>query len=90
MTILRALKTLPSHKLVVIGHGGDYKIKCQKFVEDNKMSHRVQFLKIDDTHELAAIYQMARIMILPLCFRRLWHSNYRILVFKNTGNYLTR
>ena len=68
MTILRALKTLPSHKLVIIGHGGEYKIKCQKFVEDNKMSHRVQFLKIDDTHELAAIYQMARIMIYPSVF----------------------
>lgn len=68
MVILRALKKLPKHHLVVIGQGGKYKNKCEQFVRSNKLDSQVHFKTINETEELAAIYQMANIMIYPSLF----------------------
>jgi glycosyltransferase involved in cell wall biosynthesis len=68
MVILRALKKMPKHQLVVIGQGGAYKSRCEQFVTSNKLDSQVHFRVIKETHELAAIYQMANIMIYPSLF----------------------
>ncbi len=66
--ILQTLIELPKQKLVVIGNGKSYKIKCLRFIAKNKISDRVIFLSGVSQEEMAAIYQSARIMIYPSVF----------------------
>ena len=68
LTLLKALRELPDHKLVVVGRGSSYKIKCEQFLKKHTLLSQVQFLNIDNTEDLAAIYQMADIMIYPSVF----------------------
>tara|TARA_B100000427_G_scaffold319637_1_gene318122 strand:- start:334 stop:1455 length:1122 start_codon:yes stop_codon:yes gene_type:complete len=68
LTLLKVLKKLTNQKLVVIGNGGSYKIKCEKFIQKNKLSKRVLFLNNLSIEEIAVIYQSAEIMIYPSIF----------------------
>ena len=68
LTLLQTLKELPLQKLVVIGDGKSYKIKCLKFIAKNKLSDRVFFLSGLSLKEMAAIYQAAEVMIYPSVF----------------------
>jgi glycosyltransferase involved in cell wall biosynthesis len=68
LTILQTIKELPDQKLVVIGNGKSYKIKCLKFITKNKLSDRVMFLSGLSLEEMAIIYQSAKIMIYPSIF----------------------
>lgn len=68
MTILKCLKKLPNHKLVVIGSGGKYKQKCLNYINTNGLSEQVTFLSKLHLKEMAAIYQKAQIMIYPSFF----------------------
>jgi len=68
LTILKALKELPKQKLVVIGNGKAYKIKCLRFISKHNLSDRVLFLTGLDLTEMAAIYQNAQILIYPSIF----------------------
>ena len=68
LTILKALKELPNQKLVVIGNGEAYKIKCLRFISKHNLSNRVQFLSYLNLSEMAAIYQNAQILIYPSIF----------------------
>ncbi len=68
LTLLKALKELPKQKLVVIGEGKAYKIKCLRFIAENNLSDRVLFLANLNLVEMAAIYQNAQILIYPSIF----------------------
>ena len=68
LTILKALKELPNQKLVVIGNGKAYKIKCLRFISKHSLSNRVLFLSNLNLEEMAAIYQNAQIHIYPSIF----------------------
>ena len=68
LTLLETLKKLPNQKLIVIGNGRTYKIKCLKFILKNKLFERVIFLTKISLEEMAVIYQLADIMIYPSIF----------------------
>ncbi|MEE2700472.1 MAG: glycosyltransferase family 1 protein [Bacteroidota bacterium] len=68
LTLLQALKELPRQKLVVIGNGKSYRVKCQRFITKHKLSDRVIFLSDLSLEEIAVIYQVANIMIYPSIF----------------------
>ena len=68
LTNLKALKELPNQKLVVIGNGKAYKIKCLRFISKYNLSNRVLFLSGLNLAEMAAIYQNAQILIYPSIF----------------------
>ena len=68
LTILKALKELPNQKLVVIGNGKAYKIKCLRFISEHNLSNRVLFLSGLNLDEMAAIYQDAQMLIYPSIF----------------------
>ena len=68
LTLLQTLAEMPSQKLVVIGDGKSYKIKCLRFIAKNKLSDRVLFLSGLSLEEMAAVYQSAQIMIYPSIF----------------------
>lgn len=68
ITILQVLTELPAQKLVVIGEGTSYKEQCLKFIDKNKISDRVIFLKSLSLEEMASVYQLADIMIYPSIF----------------------
>jgi glycosyltransferase involved in cell wall biosynthesis len=68
LTILNTLKELPNQKLVVIGNGKAYKIKCLRFISAHNLSNRVLFLSGLNLAEMAAIYQNAQILIYPSIF----------------------
>jgi len=68
LTILKVLKELPNQKLVVIGNGKAYKIKCLRFISENNLFDRVLFLSGLNLAEMAAIYQNAQMLIYPSIF----------------------
>ena len=68
LTILKTLKELPNQKLVVIGKGKAYRIKCLRFISKHKLSNRVLFLSELNLSEMAVIYQNAQILIYPSIF----------------------
>ncbi len=68
LTILKTLKDLPNQKLVIIGNGKSYKVKCLRFISKNNLSERVMFLSDLSLEEMAALYQSAQIMIYPSVF----------------------
>jgi len=68
LTLLKTLKELPNQKLVVIGNGKAYKIKCLRFISEHNLSDRVLFLSNLNLEEMAAIYQNAQILIYPSVF----------------------
>jgi glycosyltransferase involved in cell wall biosynthesis len=68
LTILKVLKEIPKQKLVVIGNGKAYKIKCLRFISKNNLSNRVLFLSDLNLAEMAAIYQNAQMLIYPSIF----------------------
>jgi glycosyltransferase involved in cell wall biosynthesis len=68
LTLLKALKELPNQKLVVIGNGKGYKIKCLRFIAEHNLSNRVAFLNGLETEEMAAIYQSAQMLVYPSIF----------------------
>lgn len=68
LTILKVLRELPKHQLVVVGRGSSYKLKCDRFINKHQLQSQVHFLNITETEELAVIYQMANLMIYPSFF----------------------
>jgi len=68
LTILKTLKEIPNQKLVVIGNGKAYKIKCLRFISEHNLSNRVLFLSGLELDEMAAIYQNAQMLIYPSIF----------------------
>jgi glycosyltransferase involved in cell wall biosynthesis len=68
LTLLESLRHLPNEKLVVVGRGKTYKEKCLAFIQENHLSNRVFLLDVSQNNELAAIYQLADIMIYPSLF----------------------
>ena len=68
LTLLKTLKELPNQKLVVIGNGKAYKIKCLRFISEHNLSDRVAFLSGLEIEEMAAIYQSAQMLIYPSIF----------------------
>ena len=68
LTLLKTLTDLPNQKLVVIGNGKSYKIKCLRFISECNLSDRVIFLSGLSLEEMSAIYQSAEIMIYPSIF----------------------
>ena len=68
LTILNTLKKIPNQKLVVIGNGKAYKIKCLRFISKHNLSNRVLFLSGLNLDEMAAIYQNAQMFIYPSIF----------------------
>ena len=68
LTLLKALRELPEHQLVVVGRGSSYKLKCDRFIYSHQLHSQVHFLNVTETKDLAAIYQMANIMIYPSFF----------------------
>lgn len=68
LTLLKALKRISDKKLVVIGNGKEYMIKCKKYILENNLENRVIFLSNLLLEEMAAIYQSAEIMIYPSLF----------------------
>ena len=68
LTLLKALKELPEKKLVVIGNGKAYKIKCLRFISKHNLSDRVAFLNGLTLEEMAAIYQSAQLLVYPSIF----------------------
>jgi len=68
LTLLQTLKELPNQKLIIIGNGGSYKIKCLKFIAENKLADRILFLSEISPEEMAVIYQCAEVMIYPSVF----------------------
>jgi len=68
LTLLKALKELPEQKLVVIGNGKAYKIKCLRFISKHNLSNRVAFLHDLTLKEMAGIYQSAQLLVYPSIF----------------------
>ena len=68
MTLLKSLKNLPQHKLIIIGDGKSYKNKCQKYIKANNLQKRTKFLSGLEIEEMASIYQQAEILIYPSIF----------------------
>ena len=68
LTILKTIQELPKQKLVIIGDGKTYKIKCLQFIKKHKLSNRVVFLSKLSLEDMSAIYQAAKIMIYPSIF----------------------
>ena len=68
LTLLKVLKELPNQKLVVIGNGKGYKIKCLRFIAKHNLSDRIIFLSELHLEEMASIYQNAQILIYPSIF----------------------
>ena len=68
LTLLKTIKKLKNQYLVVIGNGGSYKKKCLKYIQEEKLTHRVKILSELKIKEIAAFYQSAQIMIYPSKF----------------------
>ena len=68
LTLLKTIKKLKNQYLVVIGNGGSYKKKCLKYIQEEKLTHRVKILSGLKIKEIAAFYQSAQIMIYPSTF----------------------
>ena len=68
LTLLKTLKDLPDQRLVIIGQGKSYKIKCLRYISENNLSERVIFLGGIELEEMAAIYQNAQVFIYPSVF----------------------
>lgn len=68
LTLLKTIEELPNQKLVVIGNGKAYKIKCLRFIAEHNLSDRVLFLTSLNLEEMAAIYQNAKMLIYPSIF----------------------
>jgi len=68
LTILKTLKDLPKQRLVIIGNGKSYKVKCLRFISKNNLSDRVMFLSDLSLEEMAVLYQSAQVMIYPSIF----------------------
>ena len=68
LTLLKTLKELPNQKLVIIGNGKSYKVKCLRYIAKNNLSDRVMLLSRISLEEMTAIYQSALIMIYPSIF----------------------
>ena len=65
LTIVKALKNIKDIPLVVAGRKTAYFNQVKKFIADNKLNSRVIFLNSVDGNDLPAMYQMAKIFILP-------------------------
>jgi len=68
LTILKTLTELPNQRLVVIGNGKSYQVKCLKFISKKNLSNRVIFLSSLSLKEMAVLYQSAQVMIYPSIF----------------------
>ena len=68
LTLLKTLKELPNQKLVIIGNGKSYKVKCLRYIAKNNLSDRVMLLSGLSLEEMAAIYQNAHMLIYPSIF----------------------
>jgi len=68
LTLLKTLKELPNQKLVIIGNGKSYKVKCLRYIAKNNLSDRVMLLSRISLEEMTSIYQSALIMIYPSIF----------------------
>tara|TARA_B100000131_G_C18101935_1_gene606376 strand:+ start:339 stop:1457 length:1119 start_codon:yes stop_codon:yes gene_type:complete len=68
LTILKAIKLMKNQKLVIIGDGGNYKQECLRFISKNSLANRVIFLKNLEIKEIAAVYQLADMLVYPSLF----------------------
>lgn len=68
LTILKVMREIPEKQLVVVGNGKKYKKKCIDFIKKYNLTNRVIILSDLDITEIAAIYQLAEIMIYPSLF----------------------
>jgi glycosyltransferase involved in cell wall biosynthesis len=68
LTILKSIKELPEHHLVVVGNGKGYKTKCLQYIKKHNLQGRVSFLSGLELEEMAAVYQKSEIMIYPSVF----------------------
>ena len=68
LTLLKSLKQLPQHNLLVIGDGKSYKDKCISYVNENNLQNRTKFLSGLELEEMACIYQQAQVLIYPSIF----------------------
>ena len=68
LTLLKSLKQLPHHNLLIIGNGKNYKDKCINYVNENNLQSRTKFLSGLELEEMACIYQKAQMLIYPSIF----------------------
>ena len=68
ITLLQSLRELPEQELIVVGRGKKYKDQCVNYIEQEQLSNRVHLLDVADNEELAALYQLAYIMVYPSLF----------------------
>ena len=66
-SIVKAIKNTGYH-LVLVGKETEYALKIKKYIDLNNMTDRVMFLKNLSLKELAALYQMADMLIYPSIF----------------------
>ncbi len=65
--IVKAIKNT-DYQLVLVGRETPYALEIKKYVTQNNMQNRVQFLKNLNLKELAALYQMADMFVYPSIF----------------------
>ncbi|MEE2953557.1 MAG: glycosyltransferase family 1 protein [Bacteroidota bacterium] len=68
LTILKTLREIPNQELVIVGSGKKYKNRCIEFIKKYSLNNRVHLLSDLNMKEIAAIYQLAEIMIYPSLF----------------------
>ena len=68
LTILKTLREIENQALVIVGNGKKYKNRCIEFVKKHNLNNRVYFLSNLNLKEIAAIYQLAEMMIYPSIF----------------------
>ena len=68
LTILKTLREIENQELVIVGNGKKYKNRCIEFIKKHNLNNRVYFLSNLNLKEIAAIYQLAEIMIYPSIF----------------------
>ena len=68
LTLLEALKDIPTKKLIIIGDGRNYKKKCVSFINNNNLSSRTLILSGLKIDEMATIYKHAEMLIYPSIF----------------------
>lgn len=68
LTLVKALQILPTEDripLVVVGKGKKYEKQVRDYIEKNNLSPFIQFVSDINTHELAALYQQAKLFVYP-------------------------
>lgn len=67
LLIVKAIKDIDT-TLVIVGKETAYTKKIYAYIEENKIEHKVLFLKQLTSKELAIVYQLAKIFVYPSIF----------------------